>query len=135
MPVVNLLARTVQGLKPPTAGQIDYWDKNLTNFGIRVSCSGRKTWTIYYRFHGRKRRLSLGTFPTVPLADARERARKALSRVADGEDPATEKLLARQAGTFDELAEEYLQRHAKRKKKSWRNFARTPLNCRSCARR
>ncbi|MEP7309166.1 MAG: integrase arm-type DNA-binding domain-containing protein [Acidobacteriota bacterium] len=118
---VNLTVRKVQSLKPPQHGQADYWDDSVPGFGVRVAASGRKSWTVYYRYHKRKRRLSLGTFPTVPLVDARERARAALNKVAAGEDPAAEKILSREAGTLGELVTEYLQRHAKRHKKSWRN--------------
>jgi len=75
---------------------------------------------IFYRFHGRKRRYSLGTFPTVSLADARKRARKNLDKVADGADPVAEKIQLHQAGTFGELASLYLERYAN-KKKSRRN--------------
>lgn len=116
MPVANLTARYVQSRKPPLTGRVDYWDTNLEGFGIRVAESGRKTWSVYYRFHGQRRRLSLGTFPAVSLADARERARKALSKVANDVDPLAEKIQIRQAGTLGELSTLYLERHAKKKK-------------------
>jgi integrase len=121
MPVVNLTARKVHSLRATEARQIDYWDSTLKNFGLRISANGRKTWSIYYRFHGRKRRLSLGTYPAVSLANARFRARNLLSRVANGDDPAAENILTRNAGTFAELATAYLDRHAKPKKKSWKS--------------
>src|SRR5688572_8622959 len=100
MPIVNFTARWVESIKAPASGQIDYWDKKLRRFSLRVTARGRKTWNIYYRFHGRKRRLSLGTFPPVELADARKRARTMLSLVDSGQDPAAEKIRTLQAKTF-----------------------------------
>jgi len=46
MPVENLTARKVHSLKARDARQIDYWDKDLKNFGFRISATGRETWTI-----------------------------------------------------------------------------------------
>ncbi len=45
---------------------------HLPGFGLRVSQGGQKTWVVMYRAGGRKRRLKLGTFPLMGLADARE---------------------------------------------------------------
>ena len=121
MPIKKLTTRLVMSLEVPSTGQIDYWDQSKTSFGIRVSKGGQKTWTLLYRINRRQRRLKLGTFPTMGLADARERARKALLDVADGRDPAAEKIAARHAKTFAQLADEYMEHHAIPKKKSWRN--------------
>jgi integrase len=63
----------------------------------------------------------LGTYPALPLADAREQAGRALHAVQfEGADPAADKKANRAAETFAELAQEYLERHAKREKRSWR---------------
>jgi hypothetical protein len=86
---------------------------------MRVSELGRKSWVAMYRHHRQKRRMTLGTYPTVGLADARERAKKILGQVANGQDPAQTKQTDRNAETFSDLANEYIERHAKAKKKSW----------------
>lgn len=121
MPIVKMTHRWVSAVKRDPLRQVDYWDDHLPGFSLRVAPSGRKTWTVYYRFHKRKRRLSLGTFPPVVLADARDRARAILVKVAAGQDPAAEKISSQEASTFRELATEYIERHAKRVKKSYRN--------------
>lgn len=51
-------------------------------------------------------------------------ARAALAQAAMGGDPAARKTDERQAGTFAELAAEYLERHAKRNKRSWKQDER-----------
>ncbi len=68
--------------------------------------------------------MTLGTYPALPLADARDEAKKLLARVALGEDPTAERKSAQEAPTFDELAREYLERYAKARKRSWREDER-----------
>jgi integrase len=121
MPRIKMTARTVDALRPPGSGQIDYWDAGNPGFGLRVSAGGRKTWVAMYRHRNAKRRLTLGTYPVLSLADAREKAAKAHHLVQyDGVDPAAAKHADRAAKTFQELALDYLERYAKRKKRSWR---------------
>jgi len=74
-----------------------------------------------YRVRGDKRlrRATLGTYPTLTLADARDEARTDLRAAAKGRDPASERKAERQAETFGELAEDYIERYAKKRKRSW----------------
>jgi integrase len=60
----------------------------------------------------------------IGLADARQRAKLAMLEVSSGSDPAVEKRAARTAETFGNLAEECLERHAKIKKRSWKEDER-----------
>ena len=96
----------------------------MRGFGVRVSAQGRKSWVLRYRANGRQRRLTLGTFPSLGLAAARAAARRALGDVAHGTDPATAKQAEQRAGTFRELADLYLEKHAKKRKRSWRGDER-----------
>jgi integrase len=130
MPTIHFTARTAGSLKPGT-GRVDYFDENVVGLALRVTSADVKTWTLLYRFDGRLRRLTLGRFPTVKLAKARGLANDALLRVADGTDPAAEKRAARTAMRFAELGTLYITKHAKPRKKSWRDDARlirTKLN-------
>jgi hypothetical protein len=52
-----------------------------------------------YRSGGRLRRLTLGTYPALSLADARQQAMTARHAVAHGEDPALHKQTLRHAPT------------------------------------
>jgi site-specific recombinase XerD len=74
-----------------------------------------------YRSGGRLRRLTLGTFPALSLADARSRAATARHTIAQGDDPATTKQQTRAAATVSDLAAQYLELYAKVHKKSWRD--------------
>lgn len=120
MPRLKLTARRIDSLHASAGRQVDYWDIDHPGFGVRVAGGGRKTWIAMYRHNGRLRRHSLGTYPAVSLADARHQTLQTMARVAAGQDPAAERRALRDAETFGDLAEEYLERHAKVKKRSWK---------------
>jgi integrase len=120
MPRLSFTAQTVKCLKPPASGQIDYFDAGLPGFGCRVSYGGKKSWIVLYRHNGVKKRLTLGSAKNTSLADARDLAREALAQVDRGQDPAKAKQLRRTADTVADLAEAYLEEHAKPEKRSWK---------------
>ena len=124
MPTANFTTRWVEAVKPTDATQVDYFDGRTTGFGLRVSRTGRKSWFCMYRQGGRLRRLTIGTYPELTLADAREQAKGALHEAARGADPAAEKKAERLAETFGELAHAYLEKYATVRKRSWRQDAR-----------
>ena len=124
MPRMKLTDRSVQALAPNAKGQIDYFDERMPGFGLRVSPAGRKSWIVLYRFHGTLRRITLGPYPYVSLADARQKAKSLMSQVVQGVDPAAVKAAEQCAETFTELAAEYLERHAKPRKRTWREDER-----------
>lgn len=116
----KLTSRSLAGLPLPSSGRQEYRDDKVSGLSLRVSSSGHKSWVLYYRHRGRLRRLTLGTLDAIGLADARDAAKKARAAVVQGEDPAAEKRGHREALTFGALTSEYLERHAKPKKRSWR---------------
>ena len=77
-----------------------------------------------YRVAGRRRRVSLGVYPALTLADARRRAKQVFGEVASGQDPAQVRQDIRGAGTFGDLAQLYLDKHARARKRSWRQDRR-----------
>jgi hypothetical protein len=65
-----------------------------------------------YRFDGKEKSLSLGTYPEISLADARQRRDEARKQVAHGIDPAGVRKAMKQAGTaetetFEVIAREW----------------------------
>ncbi|HEY5865031.1 MAG TPA: integrase arm-type DNA-binding domain-containing protein, partial [Candidatus Tectomicrobia bacterium] len=124
MPHAHFTARWVAAAPAPPEGQVDYFDQTPPSLGLRVAPSGRKTWFVMYCASGRLRRYTLGTYPAVSLADARQRATDARHRVAHGGDPAQARQDGRQAPTVAELGAQYLDLYAKVQKKSWREDAR-----------
>jgi integrase len=111
-----LTDRTLRRLIAATTRRHDLWDSNVSGFGVRLSPGGHCSFVVRYRIHGRLRRFTIGPFPRVSLADARQKARDALRSAQGGKDLATEKADARRAETFAELADEYIERHASKKR-------------------
>ena len=114
-----LSAQSIRGLRPPTSGSVEYFDDSTPGLSLRITPKDTRTWSLFYRTNGIQKRLTLGRYPAMGLADARELAHDAQRTVAKGGDPAADKRAARQAVTFKELAAEYIERHAKPRKKSW----------------
>lgn len=98
-------------------------EREGNGFGIRVLPSGVKTWFFIYRIDGKRRFMNLGHYPSIGLADARKKYRAAFDLYEQGKDPADmadqEKEERRKTPTVATLVEDYIERHAKRFKKSW----------------
>ena len=81
---------------------------------LLVQPNGSKLWRFRYRFAGRENMLTLGAFPTVSLASARQKREEVRRQLADGSDPAVKRKLDKIAAataaqnTFGAVAAEYL---------------------------
>jgi integrase len=124
MPVIKFTVRAVQSIEPTPGKQVEYWDAGRSGFGLRVTAGGCMTWVLRYRHHQIHRRLKLGTYPAMKLADAREEADAQKREVEKGGDPFADRMRLKTAKTFQDLATEYIERHAKPKKKTWREDQR-----------
>lgn len=67
--------------------------KKYDNDGLylEVAPSGGKWWRLKYRFGGKEKRISLGTYPAIGLKDARQRRDEAKTMLAKGIDPGEHK--------------------------------------------
>jgi integrase len=93
----------------PSDRDVVLWDDDLARFGLRVKPSGAMTYVVQYRnTAGRTRKLALGRVGVVTPDEARQRALKALGRVADGQDPSATRNAARGAMTVATLCDQYL---------------------------
>jgi integrase len=81
---------------------------------LLVQPTGGRLWRLDYRIHGKRKTLALGAYPTVTLADARERREAARRALAAGQDPGAlrklEKRTARLAAvnTFEAIGREWV---------------------------
>lgn len=65
----------------PRGEQYAVMDDSLPSFGVRVGRQGTLSFFVMYTVHGRRRRDTLGRFPTLSLSDARKLARQRLTRL------------------------------------------------------
>lgn len=91
--------------------------KLFDNYGLflLVAPSGGKWWRFKYRFEGKEKLISMGTYPEVSLAKARERRDAARRQVAEGIDPSDTRKALKAAKLQDENTFEVVARewHAK----------------------
>ena len=64
---------------------------------LLVHPNGGKYWQMAYRFNGKQKTLSLGVYPDVRLAEARDRREQARKLLSSGGDPSAIKQAAKQA--------------------------------------
>ena len=117
--------RQINGLKAKSS-RYEEWEGN--GFGVRVSPRGVKSFVWVYHFEAQPRRMTLGQYPVLSLAQARIDLAAAQKKLTDGEDPGkevvAERKAERQAETVVDLGEKYIRLHAKVKKRTWREDER-----------
>ncbi len=124
MPSLKLrqdIVRTVPYRGSGGKAQCVYWDEALESFGLRVHPSGRRVYVCAYRINQRKRLATLGRADALSLDQARKKAMTYLAKAANQEDPQSNLDAQRQLKTIDELCEAYIEGHAKKKKKTWKD--------------
>jgi integrase len=117
MPSARLTELQIRAAKThPGRTQVDLWDGAVIGLSLRVTAGGVKTFSLKYRnARGKEKRIKLGRYPEMPLADARAAAMDYKARIARGEDPAAEKAEKRakpDTRTVSSLIDEFVKRHA-----------------------
>ena len=110
MPKLALTDAALKRLKAPPKGQLDYFDRGYPGFALRVSYGGSKSFGYFYRYGGKLRRITLGTYPAMTLGNAREAWRKAREEVAAKRDPARARAHETGATDFAGVFAEWLRR-------------------------
>jgi integrase len=78
---------TELALKNAKPQEKDYSLREQNGFVVRIRPSGSKTFYYLYRVSGEQKRLTIGTYPAMSLAEAREKHLEAMLKVKRGEDP------------------------------------------------
>ncbi|MEM1134015.1 MAG: tyrosine-type recombinase/integrase [Pseudomonadota bacterium] len=117
----TLTNKTVLALKPKTK-RYDVRDVYLPGFGVRVTPEGRKSFYATYRYGIRQRRQTLGTYPIVTLAEARERALDTFRKVEQGIDPQNARRT--EFMTLSDGVDAFIRQYAKPQNKCWRETNR-----------
>ena len=81
---------------------------------LEVTPAGGRYWRLKYRHGGKEKRLALGVYPAVSLADARKGRDAARALLRDGVDPSAARQSTKrhavlsQGNTFEAVAREWL---------------------------
>jgi integrase len=117
----KLTDRKLKSLKPAPEGKHkDYWDSSTDGsgvLGVRVSDTGRRTFVLmarYPRNPSHPQRVALGTYPTMSLADAREKASRWRKLIAASKDPRDEEEKKKE-NSFRAVGEQFID-YIKRQK-------------------
>src|SRR5208283_4040606 len=119
-PLTDVFVRSVE---PPAKGRLEITDLRCNGLTLRVTNGGVKSWSFRFR-DPRSRRLTratIGSYPTVTLQMARDRALELGREVAGGVNPVEKKRKDRieaPARTFEALADRYMTEHARRHKRT-----------------
>ena len=70
----NLTDAAIRALAPPTSGRLELQDMRCPGLELRVTANGAKSWSFRYRDRttGKTERKTLGRYPDLSLARARE---------------------------------------------------------------
>lgn len=85
---------------------------------LLITPAGGKWWRLKYRFNGKERSLSFGTYPDVSLKEARERRDAARKLLAGGVDPSEHRKdaraakIKRAANSFEAVAREWFAKRS-----------------------
>lgn len=103
-----LTVKGIEALKAP-ASRKEIPDAGLSGLYLVLQPTGAKSWALRSRVNGKPVKITLGKWPSMGLADARNEAASLLDRIDRGEDPvaerATAKAVAAQAGQVDPEAD------------------------------
>jgi len=135
MPTQMLYEKTVKNAKAPAGGRSMLWDSAVSSdtslsgsFGLRVTGNGVKSWIIMFRLNGKQQYRKIGSYPALPLSQAREVAREALKLVGQGIDPveakAAEKRHIASIKSVSQAVDEFVEKHVKRNNRSWKEVER-----------
>lgn len=116
-----LTAKTLDALKGKEK-RYDVHDLHCPGLSVRVSENGRKVFSVKFRFGLEQKRVTLGVYPRLSLATAREKAIDLLRQADEGIDPT--KRRRRPDMKVETVCREFIRLYAQTRNKSWREAER-----------
>jgi hypothetical protein len=121
MPIIT--DTLLKAKRPPAAGRIEIRDDRCAGLEFRLTKAGTASWSLRFRDPqtGKPSRFTIGRYPDVGIAAARERGNALRKDVAAGINPVQRKYRDRHdasINTVSMLADRYMNEHARRFKRS-----------------
>jgi len=116
----KLTIKFIEGQKPDPSKRLDFRDEWMPGLVLRISTSGTKTFCLHKRINGKMRRLTIGRFPVMSLADARERVRQVLYEIETGRFEDRTGIEVETKRTLGDIIPDYIEKHAKVHNRNWK---------------
>lgn len=106
---------TDRAIKAAKAREKDYKLSDEKGLFLLVTKTGSRLFKLKYRFHGKEKKLSLGSYPDTNLKEAREKRDSARKLLANGVDPSAHKKATQAAerlnneNSFETIALEWFE--------------------------
>ena len=115
----NFTKAVITAMVAPETGRTYLHDAKEAGLVLMITATGRKTFQLYKKHKGRPVRVTLGTWPEITVEQARKKARDAKAELDAGINPNDALRQERQEMTFVDLFNQYMERHAKPRKRTW----------------
>ena len=108
-----LTDREIKSLKHQGKSKIREYVSDGRGLYLTISTTNHKSWIWKYRFQGKQKNLTIGTYPEVSLADARYLAQEARQTLNKGIDPSSQKKIINNDNNLDfkQMAEQWFNTH------------------------
>ena len=116
----KLTTKFIEGQKPSPSKRLDFRDELMPGLVLRISTSGTKTFCLHKRINGKMRRLTIGRFGVVSLAEARERVRQVLYEIETGRFEDRTGIEVEAKRTLGDVIPDYIEKHAKVHNRDWK---------------
>ena len=105
--MARLTVKSVEAIQG-SAERREIPDSFMRGLYLVVQPSGSKSWAVRYRYGGRSRKHTVGSYPVFDLKAARDSAGSLLRAVSEGRDPEQ-----RRSGSVEDVVAQFLRRHCK----------------------
>lgn len=115
-----LTTKSLDAMSPATTKRYEVRDQKVNGLHVRVSTTGAKVFYTMARPNGSRRRVKIGPYPVVSLADARRKAMEIARDVELGEFDKIPNAPVETAPTLGEVIPKFIELHAKPNTKDWK---------------
>lgn len=135
----KLTLTAIRQFPRPVKGFTEFSVGSVTGLRVRVMASGIRSWVFKYKQGGKLNVITLGRVEGMPVKDAEHEAHRLRNLIAAGRDPVAEQRQERERlererleaarvqeanPLFSAFAADFIERYAKRNKKSWQEDER-----------
>ncbi len=105
----------IEKICPPESGRVYVFDTETPALAVCVTCKGARTFYLSRRIGGTPKRIRLGRYPEMNVAQARKAASRLNSEVADGKDPHAERQIRRGSETLEDVFDRFIEAPTRRR--------------------